>query len=437
MPAALLLPLLLAQAVSAVPPDTTHPAAARVLSLREALDTAVARQPLMHQARASTNVSKARVEQARAGYLPQVTGTATYQRRTGNFAPTPGVANAGGGTSSATYDSFNFALNATQLIYDFGQTNGRWHAADVTVEASRENERSVLNQTQLNVKKAYFSARANKALVKVAEETLTNQGRHVQQIQAFVQVGTRPEIDLVQARTDFANSRVLLINSQNNYEVAKAGLNQAMGIVGNTEFEVADDDAGALQDEGQPLDTLVKKAVAQRPELVNLAKQRSAQEITVRSAKGGYGPSLGATAGANAGGTELGSLVPNWSIGATLTWPILSGWQTHGIVHEAEANLGGIDAQVETEQLQVGFDVQQAWLSVKAMKETIDAAREALTNAREQLRLAEGRYQAGTGSVIELGDAQVAATNAAAQVVQADYNLATARAQLLAAMGRS
>jgi outer membrane protein len=64
------------------------------------------------------------------------------------------------------------------------------------------------------------------------------------------------------------------------------------------------------------------------------------------------------------------------------------------------------------------------------------AADEALLNARERLRLAEGRYQAGVGSVIELGDAQVALTNAAAQKVQADYNVSTARAQLMKAIGR-
>ena len=87
-------------------------------------------------------------------------------------------------------------------------------------------------------------------------------------------------------------------------------------------------------------------------------------------------------------------------------------------------------------KLQVRFDVQQAVLTLRATKVAIDASREALTNAREQLRLAEGRYQSGVGSIIELGDAQIAATNAAAQVVQADFNLATARAQLLTALGR-
>ncbi len=461
---ALLLPWVFAQAVSAVPQNTppqsaspaqgasptqgapagqgaapASPPASRTLTLREALDTASQHQPQIRQARASTNVSKARVEQARSGYLPQVTGTATYQRRTGNFAPSPGGASAPPQDTdlSPKYNSYNFQVNATQLIYDFGQTDGRWRAADATVDASVENERTVLITSLLNVKKAYFAARANKALIKVQEENLANQGRHVAQIEAFVKVGTRPEIDLVQAKTDYANARVQLINAQNNYEVSKASVNQSMGVVANTDYDVVDEDTGPLQDEDSALEPLVRKALVQRPELTNLSKQRRAQELTVSSAKGAYGPSLSATGGGSYAGTDLGSLVPNWYVGATLSWPILSGWQTHGVVHEAEANLENIDAEVEAEQLQIGFDVQQAWLAVRANKATMAAAQEALVNAKEQLRLAEGRYRAGTGSVIELGDAQVAATQAAAQVVQADYNLATARAQLLAAMGRS
>ena len=58
------------------------------------------------------------------------------------------------------------------------------------------------------------------------------------------------------------------------------------------------------------------------------------------------------------------------------------------------------------------------------------------TAARQRLLLAEGRYRNGSGSVIELGDAQIAASAAAAQVVQTDFQLSTARAQLLFALGR-
>ena len=80
--------------------------------------------------------------------------------------------------------------------------------------------------------------------------------------------------------------------------------------------------------------------------------------------------------------------------------------------------------------------MEQARLAVRAAKATVAASAQALVNAGEQLRLAEGRYETGVGSIIELGDAQVAYTSAGQQQVQSDYNLAQARAGLLHALGR-
>jgi outer membrane protein len=119
------------------------------------------------------------------------------------------------------------------------------------------------------------------------------------------------------------------------------------------------------------------------------------------------------------------------------TWNIFQGGLTHGQVRQAEATLANLDAQQSLEALQIRLDVNSAQLAVRAAKATIGASQDAVTNAREQLRLAEQRYATGVGSIIELNDAQVAYTTAAAQLVQARYQLASARAQFLAAMGRT
>ena len=67
-------------------------------------------------------------------------------------------------------------------------------------------------------------------------------------------------------------------------------------------------------------------------------------------------------------------------------------------------------AALTGEQLQVRFDVEQAQATLVGNKESLVAAQDAVDNAREQLRLAEGRYQAGVGTIIELSDAQVQLT---------------------------
>ena len=420
--------------------DARALAGARQLTLSAAIAQALKTQPLLRQARAQTHAAEGRIEQSRAGYLPQVTGTAGYQRTTGNYVMRPGAIPSSSAVRTSynlgnTYDFFNFSLTASQLIYDFGQTNGRWSAAESAVTASMATEDATRLQTVMNVEGAFYQAWAQRALVSVAEETLTNQQRHLVQIEASVKVGVRPDIDLAQARANVANARVQVINTQNAYETAKAQLNAAMGLMATTDYEVADEEAPAVAAEDGPIEPLVKQALATRPDVVAFERQHDAQNKTIRALRGGYGPSLVASATGTEQGVQLNTLVPNWNVGVTLTWPILQGGLTNGQLSEAQANLEVIEAQLAALRLQIRTQVDQARLAVRAAKASIGAANEALTSAQLQLKLAEGRYSAGVGSVIELADAQVAYTNSRAQVVQAHYNLSNSRAQLVTALG--
>jgi outer membrane protein len=252
-----------------------------------------------------------------------------------------------------------------------------------------------------------------------------------------VTVGTRPEIDLAQARTDVASSNVQVINAENAYSLSRAQLARAMGSADLAlDFDVADDElAPVLGEEGTSAE-LAARAYGTRPDLVALEKQRESQELTVKGLKGGYGPTLSASAGFQERGTALSDLGPAWNVGLTLAWPIFQGGTTVGQVREAEANLEVTSAQLDAQKLQISVDVQQAKLSLSAAKATVTAAEEVVSAAREQLRLAEGRYAQGVGNVIELGDAQIAVTSAQAQLVQARFNVSAARADLLAALGR-
>ena len=409
----------------------------RVLTLNEALDVASKQQPSLQVARANTEVFAARTDQLRAGYYPSVIATASYARQTGNAVPRPGTfVGQSQWSLTETYNNFNAGVTASWLLYDFGQIRGKIQASEASQEASKATENNISAQTALNVRRAYFQSRAQRALVRVANEVLTNQQRHLAQVQALVKVGTRPEIDLAQEKTNVANARLSLLTAQNNYDLSRAQLNQAMGIIEPTNYEVTDDEIAAIEGEESTTESLAAIALSQRQDLASLEKQKEAQRATIRSIRASYAPSLSAQASVTEGGVSLGSMVPNWTLGLTLTWPIFQGGIGRAQIRESEANIIGVQAQIDVIKLQVSVDLEQARLSVRAAKATISAANEVLVAAREQLRLAEGRYQAGIGSVIELGDAQVAVVNASAQVIQAQYNLSLARAQLLMAMGR-
>lgn len=413
----------------------------RVVTLDEALKTAREHQPQLQQAQATTQAAAARVDEAHAPLMPQVSGSAAYSRSTANFAARPGslpsqVSSGGSQTSWDTFNYFNLGLSATQLLYDFKQSSSHWRSSQASARSQQDAERTTLQQVLFAVRTSYFQARADKELVGVARETLANQQKHLQQTQGFVEVGTQPEIALAQAKTNVANAQVQVITAENNYAIARAQLNQAMGVEQPIDFDVADETAPPVEGEDATGDALAQEALGARPEVKALAEQVLAQELTLRSIQGAYAPSLGVSTGLTDAGESTNNLVWNWSAALTLSVPVFQGGLTRSQVVEARANLAAVKAQATAERQQVLLDVEQARLAVRAARAALVAAGEALVNATDQLHLAEGRYEVGVGSIIELSDAQLALTTAAQQRVGAEYNLAQARAGLVKALGR-
>jgi outer membrane protein len=414
------------------------------LSLAQAEQNALRYQPAVRQAEGQTEAAVGRVEEARAGYLPQVSASATYYLvRSGALTtvtttsgmPLPTQSATSGG--SLQYGLWSAGVTGSQLIFDFNATADRWHSAAANRDAARSNEDVSRLQALLNVRRAYFTARAQRELARVAEEAVANQQKHLDQIVEMVRAGMKSQIDLATQRTALANARVQAVTAENSYAADLALLNQTMGLPSESVFELTDTEMRAVPGEDGEERPMIEGAIKARPEVASIEEQRRAQQLLVASTRGNYFPAVSAVAGATDVGSSSARLSPSWYVGLTASWALLQGGLTTGQLREANGTLAALAAQTDSVRLQVSIDVVQGRLAVRGAKSSIGGAEEALTNAREQLRLAEARYQTGQGSIIELADAQVAYTTAEAQEVSARYSLASARAQLLTAMGGS
>jgi outer membrane protein len=353
---------------------------AKLLSLDEALKTADRNQPQIRQARANTEAALARVGEQRSQLLPQVNGTAIYKRLTQNQAPGAlaslgggtvgsgmgGLGGVGAGPSWNTFDQWNFSITASQTLWDNSGQLARWRQFVSAAEAQEATERATRLSITLTVRQSFFTARANKELVQVARETLADQDKHLAQTEGFVRVGTQPEIALATARTNRANAQVQVINAENNYEVAKAQLNQAMGIEAPTDYDVGNDEIGALPSEDATTDVLLDEALKSRPEFVSIDKQVQAQELAIWAAKTAYGPGLTASTGFSDVGNALNNLGWNWSFNLTMSWNLFAGGLTWYTVKEQKANLEGLRAQRDLLRQQTRLQVDQARLAVRA-----------------------------------------------------------------------
>ncbi|HXJ23199.1 MAG TPA: TolC family protein [Polyangia bacterium] len=429
-----------ARAADSAAPDVV--ATAPLLTLAEAVRAARAHHPALGLARGNAFTAWGNANQARSALLPNVNGAASYQRGTSNYVSQPGGMVPGMNaqptvSSASTVPLWRFAVTGNQLVYDFGESINRWKAADVAADAADESVHVTESQVVYNARIAFFTARADKDLVAVARDTLANQEKHLAQVQGFVEVGTHPAIDLSQARADRATAQLQLINTENNYAVARAVLNQAMGVERSVDYDLSDDALPPIEGEEGVVEMLIDEAKQARPEMANLRLNLKSQELGLRSAHDMNWPALSLAGTAYESGKYLDSMAWNFSGTVQLSVPLLQGGAIKAQIKEAQGQLQQAQAQLETERQQVRLDVEQARLGIRAAKGAIASAEDALVNTQDRLRLAEGRYATGVGSIIELGDAQLALTNAAAQKVQAEYQLSTARAQLLKALGRN
>jgi outer membrane protein len=414
-------PLALALALAAAP-------AVPPLTLDEAVGTALARRPVLRAAGGQAEAADAAARQARGALLPQLGVGARYD--VSRDEP------AGGGTAR-TRDGASASLSADVLVWDFGRTSSRVRSALASAEAAAHGAAATARDVVLEVRVAYFGLLAASALEEVAREALANQERHLAQTEEMVRIGTRAAVDLARLRTQAASARAAWVRAQGGTRAARARLDVAMGVPAHGAYAPIAPELPPLRVELEPTGALFAEALRTRPELASLRAAVESRGHSVFAAERALRPSLRAGAGLSAV-TDPPLWPPGWgsSVGVTLSWPIFDGRASQAAADAERARLEVDRAQLDDREQRVWEEIEGAVTAVESSRAQLPAAEEALAAARDLLRLAEARYREGVGSSLELADAQLELSSAAAERVRVGYDLASARAQLLRSLGR-
>ncbi len=399
-----------------------------LLTLERCIEIALKRQPAIISARSAVDVSQSRIGQAQAAYYPQIDLSAGYSR----INPVSSTSTRSGNISSNPYDQYSSSASLRQTIFDFGKTPSQVSVQRLNLEASRSDLENANAQIVFNVKQAYYGVLQTKKNRDVAEEAVKQFEQHLQQAKGFYEVGIKPKFDVTKAEVDLSNARLNLIKAENAYRLAIAQLNHAIGVSAAPSYSI--EDTMLYKKSDITMDDAFSRAFENRPDLQTLISKRKASEESIALAKTGYYPTVSGNAAYNWSGSRF-PLEDGWSVGATLTFPLFSGFLTKQQVGEAEANLNVVKANEDLIRQNIFLEVKQAFLIFKEAEERIPAADLTVKQAKENLDIANGRYAAGVGNPIEVTDAQVAYSNAKTAYIQAlsDYNVA--EASLVKAMG--
>lgn len=433
--------VLAATAAASNPPGGNRPWPKAPLTRKDVLDEALVSSPAILKGKQDVEESYALALQQRSAATPRLTGSGSYaglDRDRIETTPIPG-----GGVRFQPDEAWQAQIAVSQTLLDGGKLRSSLRQARITREAALANYQAVVADTLLNIRIAYEDALLATQQIGTQEASVELLTQELRDTQRRFDAGTSPQFNVLRAQVQLASQKPLLIKARNDFRVAKNNLATLLGWT--VPKDAGDDIPLSLSDKlearayDMSLPTAVAKGLQQRPEIVSAQATQKLRREDVIQARSGYYPTLAGSAGYGfvsrvfgptfSQSPSLTDEVHGWSVGATANWSIWDFGLTQGKVKAAEAEAA--KAQIDFDDLlrRIEQEIRTAHSTLVEARETLDSQAKVIEQAVEALRLARARAEAGTGTQLDVLDAQTSLTQTRTTYDQAlhDYTVAGER----------
>lgn len=401
-----------------------------ILTLAQAESIAIANQPRILAAQLRSRAAAQRIREARSGLFPTIAFNAT-----GAAVADSGTATAAGAlTTSSISDRFAYGGNLVQMVTDFGRTSALIGSERSLAEAQKDQATLTGAQIRLNVRSAYFQVMGAEAVLHAAQEARGNRQLILRQIGALAQGQLRSTLDVSFAGVLESEAELAVVQAESSVQQQRVHLASAMGQSQPITATLATE---ALPPELPPdQSTFLARAMAQRADLSAAISQQHAADRFADSERRLSYPTLNALGAAGQIPYHDRTLQGDYAAaGFNLNIPVFNGGLFAARRNEAALEASARSKDVEEVKLEVNEQVQDRWYQANEAFRSLDVSARLVAQSKEALRLAQARYEAGLGSIVELNEAQLSETSAEITAAGANYTYLTRRAELDYAAG--
>jgi outer membrane protein len=292
------------------------------------------------------------------------------------------------------------------------------------------------NEVAYDVKNQYFAVLRAEQQLGTDQEQVTNTQAELTDSQNKYDAGTSPEFDVVSAQTQLSSAQQALIDAEITLDVQRATLNNLLNLPLDTPFSTVAPGSPSLPTAYSD-SSAIQIAYANRPELQQSAIALDIAKKIVKLDRSGQLPQVALSASVVYDGYAAfpyGRGTTS-SVSAGLTLPLFDGGQTAALVNEAHTDVKTQQVNRQTLLNDIALEVRTAYVNVRNGAALVDANTQGVAEARESLRLANIRYKAGTGTLLEVTNAEADLATGETNLATAQYQLQTAYASLLRSEG--
>lgn len=415
------------------------------LSLKDAVRMALEKHPAVEASRAGEQAAGTRIRQARSGYLPKLNYSESWQRSNNPVFVFSSLLTQHQFTEQNfridtlnrpdALNNFQSQLIVDQVLYDAGQTGKAVKAANLAHGIASESKRRTDLDVIMNTTRAYYGAVLASENVKVAQESVKSAEADLQRAEAVRAAGMATDADVLSIRVHLAGMREQAIRAANDLEVARAALNEALGLPLDTRFDLSTPLAPAAPP-AQEAAGFEKEAVEQRPEARQAELAEDLARTQLDTARSSLLPQVffrGAFEADRQRFINRGGA--NWAAGVSLRWNLFNGFADKARIDEALLLERRAQAEKQRAVNGIRLQVRKARLDLQSAGERIEVTRAAVAQAEESHRIIQNRYQNGLTTVTELLRSEAALLAARTRHLAAIHDQKIASAALLEAAG--
>ncbi len=418
-------------------PAFEAPAGALRLTLEQAVDLALARNPdqavsVLEGVRAANDVTL-----GNAGYLPTLDASAgLVGSRSGGFGGgSADSAGTGGGGGASTATVLDAGLTLGYTLFDGGRRAATLRRLQAEARRFALLADADAEALALDVAAAYLAAARQAALADAFAEAVAVSEDRLRIAQAEVEIGTAAEIDAALALADYNADRSALLQQQVLLAGARATLGGLLALPEPEAVVVTD---SLVLGPAPALAVLVAEAAEGNRRVRSLVAAETAAAQAVREVRAEYRPTVRASAGVGLTAFDRGFLPPDLAptvgpdlrYGLVASLPLYDGGERQRRVQNAQIDLQ--QAELTTAGERVANAARAARLAsiVRGYRALVELETLNEEVARENVRVALAQLRLGFITPVDLRQVQLTLVDVRTRRVEAIYQARLAEAEL-------
>ena len=424
-------------------------AQAEPLTADQAVAIALKQNPSVILAKADVLAARSSLYSSYSGVLPSISASLTRSgQQTKNSVGTSifGTVEVNNASEKNTGYSTTPSLSGTWSILDLSNLKGV-QSAKHGMRAAQMSEKSARQLAVLDVRRQFYAVVQQVRLALVADAALKLTRDNERRVRALFEVGSVARNDLLRARVSTSQSELDSLTTHQQVVVQRDLLASLLGVPEAQMGEV--DTALVVEPHAYDYKAVLDQASKQRPDIQAADAELSAAKSGLTSANFARLPYVTVNGRASFNPTSSTELVPLDSLGQplplesshsksdrsvagsiALNLDIFNGFATESRIASARARVVRAEENRNALHRNLAAEVNETLISYQAAVEADRVALDAFDSAMENLKLIQQKYNVGSATILDLIDAQVQATRAAADRQRSLAAIRVAEAQV-------